>query len=290
MNKPFFSVIMPTYNRAEFLDRSIKSVIQQKFDDWELIIVDDGSQDNTKEVIKAYKDNRIKYLYQRNAGVSAARNFGIKKCNGLYVCFLDDDDQYLEHHLSFLQSEITKRSYPVTLLSTNLYKAVDENLLENPFEDYGASNSFDILPQLQTSCIHSAVLEKHLLNENLSIREDHEFCDRIRRDFGIIALDEFTVIYHKHGENVMANRPKVKKGLEKTIHFYIRDRKRISKDELTKLHDCYLFLFVYYVKQKNVFKTLQYFMKTILILPFALFFKPVRFKYSRLVSRFNKSV
>ena len=279
MNKPFFSVVMPTFNRAKFLDQSIKSVIQQKFDDWELIIVDDGSQDNTNEVIKEYKDNRIKYFYQRNAGVSAARNFGIKKCNGLYVCFLDDDDQYLEHHLSFLHSEITKRSYPVTLLSTNLYIAVNESLTEKPFVDYGATNSFEILPRLQISCLHSAVLEKHLLNENLSIREDHEFCDRIRRDFGIIALDEFTVIYHKHGENITANTYKVRKGLEKTTHFYIRDRKRISKDELTKLHDCYLFLLMYYVRQKNVFKTLQYFIKTILILPFALFIKPVLYKY-----------
>ena len=279
MNKPFFSIIMPTYNRAKFLDRSIKSVIQQKFDDWELIIVDDGSHDNTKEVIKEYKDNRIKYFYQRNAGVSAARNFGIKKCNGLYVCFLDDDDEYLDHHLSFLHSEITKRSYPITLLTTNLYIAFDENLTEHPFKDYGATNSFDILPHIPISCVHSAVLNKHLFNENLSIREDNELFDRIRRDFGIIALDEFTVIVHKHGENVTANKYKLKKGLEKTTHFYIRDRKRISKDELTKLAGCYLVLLTHYVKQKNVFKTLQYFIKTILLLPFALFIKPVLYKY-----------
>ena len=288
MNNPFFSVIMPTYNRAKFIDSSIDSVIQQNFDNWELIIVDDGSHDNTKEVIENCKDFRIKYFFQKNAGVSAARNLGIKNSKGLYICFLDDDDQYLEHHLSFLHSEIIKRSYPVTLLSTNLYISNNENLVENPYRDYSTTSSFEILPWCQTSCIHRDVLKKHLLNVNLYMREDHEFLDRIRSDFGIVALDEFTVILNKHEENTTGDHYKVRKGLEKTTHFYIRDRKKISKDEITKLHDCYLFLLIHYTKHRNILKTAQYAFKMTLILPFALFIKNVRNNYSKMIFKLIK--
>ncbi|MCS6985063.1 MAG: glycosyltransferase family 2 protein, partial [Leptospiraceae bacterium] len=79
---PFFSVILPTYNRASWLPRSIQSVLDQKFQDFELIIVDDGSTDNTREVVAHFSDPRIKYYYKENQERSAARNFGIRKASG----------------------------------------------------------------------------------------------------------------------------------------------------------------------------------------------------------------
>ena len=89
-----FSIILPTYNRAAIIQDSIKSVIEQTYQDWELIVVDDGSTDNTEDCIKnlMLKENRIKYIYQHNQERSQARNNGIKTAKYKWICFLDSDD------------------------------------------------------------------------------------------------------------------------------------------------------------------------------------------------------
>jgi glycosyltransferase involved in cell wall biosynthesis len=89
---PYFSIIIPTYNRAAILPRAMESVINQTFDDWELIIVDDGSSDDTKQVVESIHDDRISYVFQENKGVCAARNNGASIAKGDYLCFLDSDD------------------------------------------------------------------------------------------------------------------------------------------------------------------------------------------------------
>ena len=73
-SKILFSIIIPTYNRAGMISKAINSVLSQTYPNWELLIINDGSTDNTEEIINSFKDNRIKYLYQKNSGKSAARN------------------------------------------------------------------------------------------------------------------------------------------------------------------------------------------------------------------------
>jgi glycosyltransferase involved in cell wall biosynthesis len=92
MKSPFFSIILPTYNRASFISKAIESVIDQLYNKWELIILDDGSTDNTKEIVLSFNDDRIRYIYQENKERSAARNNGIRNAKGEYICFLDSDD------------------------------------------------------------------------------------------------------------------------------------------------------------------------------------------------------
>ena len=87
---PKFSVIVPTYNRAHLVSRSIDSLLDQTFKDYEIIVIDDGSPDETKEVLKPYL-KKIQYHYQKNRGVSAARNQGIELAKGEYIAFTDDD-------------------------------------------------------------------------------------------------------------------------------------------------------------------------------------------------------
>ena len=100
INMPFFSIIIPTYNRAHVIMRPIDSVLRQTFEDWELIIVDDGSTDDTKSIIESYHDNRIRYVWQENQERSAARNHGIALAKGEWICFLDSDDDYYPNHLA----------------------------------------------------------------------------------------------------------------------------------------------------------------------------------------------
>lgn len=97
------SVIIPTYNRAQVIHRSLDSVLNQEYNNWELIVVDDHSTDNTRQIIEEYikKDSRIIYCENENKkGPAGARNTGIKKASGTYIAFLDSDDEWLSFHLS----------------------------------------------------------------------------------------------------------------------------------------------------------------------------------------------
>jgi len=99
MSYPLVSVILPTYNRAWTLKTAIDSVLSQVYPNIELIVIDDGSQDNTQELLKEY-NNKITILFQENAGVSSARNFGIKKSRGEFIALLDSDDAWDKRKIS----------------------------------------------------------------------------------------------------------------------------------------------------------------------------------------------
>ena len=97
---PEISVVIPAYNAAQYLKDSISSVIDQTFSNWELIVIDDGSTDNTSNIVKGFQaDQRIRLIRQENKGVSAARNTGIKAATGKYIAFLDADDFFLPQNL-----------------------------------------------------------------------------------------------------------------------------------------------------------------------------------------------
>jgi len=106
--RDLISVVMPAYNSEAFIPEAIESVIGQTYTNWELIIVDDGSTDNTSQIVAGYKeaDNRIRYFFQNNSGPAVARNKGIKESRGKYIAFLDSDDIWyldkLEKQMNFL--------------------------------------------------------------------------------------------------------------------------------------------------------------------------------------------
>jgi glycosyltransferase involved in cell wall biosynthesis len=97
--KPFFSVVIPVYNRARVIRDAVDSVLKQSFQDFEIIVVDDGSTDNSCARIATMADPRMRLVVQKNAGASAARNRGIDLARGHFVAFLDSDDTFLPHHL-----------------------------------------------------------------------------------------------------------------------------------------------------------------------------------------------
>jgi glycosyltransferase involved in cell wall biosynthesis len=89
---PKVSVIIPTYNRGYIVKDAINSILTQAMDDFEILVVDDGSTDDTRQVVDAIADERIKYIHKKNGGVSSARNLGIARATGTYIAFLDSDD------------------------------------------------------------------------------------------------------------------------------------------------------------------------------------------------------
>jgi len=108
----FFSIIIPTYNRANIIALTIQSVINQEFKEWELIIIDDGGNDTTANVVKDFNDDRIKYYWKENAERGAARNFGVSKATGKYMFFLDSDDLIYENHLTHAKERIQHLKNP----------------------------------------------------------------------------------------------------------------------------------------------------------------------------------
>lgn len=105
---PYFSIVIPAYNRANLIHRPVRSILSQDFSDLELIVVDDGSTDPTRERILEFQqqDSRVKYIYQSNAERGAARNRGFQAASGKYVIFFDSDDEMCANHLSVLKSVI----------------------------------------------------------------------------------------------------------------------------------------------------------------------------------------
>ena len=100
MELPFFTVVIPTYNRSKLLKGAIQSVLKQTYENFELIVVDDASTDNTKNIVKSFYDNRIRYMMNYHAkGGAGARNAGIFIAKGKWVAFLDDDDIWLPEKL-----------------------------------------------------------------------------------------------------------------------------------------------------------------------------------------------
>lgn len=123
------SIIMPAYNAEVYISEAIGSIREQTYQNWELIIVDDGSTDLTANIVKKFADldNRIKYTYQQNSKQGKARNLGIKKSSGEFLAFLDTDDLWLPHKLEFSLKEFEKGDYD--LLFTETYVFYNNNEL-----------------------------------------------------------------------------------------------------------------------------------------------------------------
>lgn len=107
MSDPLFSIIIPTYNRANEIGRCLSSVVNQTYKQWEAIVIDNYSEDNTEEIVNGFNDNRIHYFKNHNYGIiSVSRNFGLDRAKGDWICFLDSDDSWrtdkLEQILPYL--------------------------------------------------------------------------------------------------------------------------------------------------------------------------------------------
>jgi glycosyltransferase involved in cell wall biosynthesis len=180
----FFSVIIPTYNRANLLSTAIDSVLNQTFNDFELIVVDDGSIDGTKELLKEYqeKDSRVRYIYQENAERSAARNSGIKNAKGTYICFLDSDDYFeLNTCEKLIEMAICENADMVHFAS----KVVDVNGKEIALNSFGgidalAETQDQILDFFVNKLKHPSLInlfktnlfdDVKILNQNIGIDE-----------------------------------------------------------------------------------------------------------------------
>ena len=197
-----FSIILPTFNRAHMIHLAIESVLNQTYKDLELIIIDDGSTDKTKDIIDKYieKDNRVKYLHQKNKERSAARNKGIKEAIGDWICFLDSDDIYHTNHLEEFKNLIKKTDSKRGLYFSGLsYGKYSESK-----EQYDLSHKnnieFVLLNTIGTprACVHKSIILKHQFNEKIRIGEDRELWSRILKNHPLYWHNKKTFIEMEH--------------------------------------------------------------------------------------------
>ena len=162
---PIISIILPTYNRAELLKKSISSVITQTFQFWELIIWDDGSTDNTKEIVMSFSDPRVQYFYDKNNGVAYARNRAIEKSKGIYIAFLDSDDAWATDKLAF-QMQLFEKNPDIDLMFSNF---LNINLVKQS-KELGFNQNSIALDKLVIEKIDELSFKiKSNINESLSI-------------------------------------------------------------------------------------------------------------------------
>ena len=192
------SVVIPTYNRYEFLQRALESVFSQSYLPSEVIVIDDGSTDNTSDITKLFP--KIKYIYQENSGVSSGRNLGIKNSTCEWIAFLDSDDEWHMNKLA-LQVEFHKQN-PEILMSYTDEKWVREDCeVKMPKKFHKAGG--DIFEKCLPHCIiapSSALIHKNLLNgvglfdEGLEVCEDYDLWLRVALENKIGLIDEKLII------------------------------------------------------------------------------------------------
>lgn len=219
------SVIIPTYNRANFLPEAIESVNNQNYQNLEIIIVDDGSTDNTKDVISTLNEPRIKYIYQENKGPAAARNTGIKKAKGEIIGFLDSDDLWPENKLNSQLSELIDNKNIEIIMGCSKYILMDgvSELMINSKNDKKIVNFIC----LGSGLFRKSVFDKvGLFNKNLKYAEDHDWILRAKESkISIKVLDEITLYIRMHTNNMTHNRSLTKSYLIKALKLSIDRRK-----------------------------------------------------------------
>ncbi len=157
------SIIIPTYNDAIHIENAIKSIFNQSFKDFEVILIDDGSTDNTKDVLESYiKSNSIIYLYQNNKRQSFAKNNGISIARGEYIAFLDSDDEWIDKDKLKIQVEFLDKNPEYILVGTNGI-VIDEN--KNKIMDY-------TVPETDLLIRKSILLKNPFIQSSVVIRKD----------------------------------------------------------------------------------------------------------------------
>ena len=197
MNK--VSIIIPTYNRFSFLTEATESIFLQTYTDYELIVVDDGSTDETSQIQELYP-GKLKYILQENRGASAARNRGIRESSGEYICFLDSDDLWKKNKLK-MQVEYMERETDFNISYTDEIW-IRNGVRVNPREKHKKYSGL-IYDKCLPLCIispSSVMIKREILDrvglfdENLPICEDYDLWLRISRNCPILYIDKKLII------------------------------------------------------------------------------------------------
>jgi len=211
---PFFTVIIPLYNKEKYIENAIKSVLDQTFTDFEILIIDDFSSDKSAVIASKFESEKVQLIYhEKNCGLSATRNTGIKKANSNYITFLDADDLWKPTFLESIFQLI--QNFPEARIFGTNYEEVWDTVIKNP------RNGSEILPINFTGyinffkinvkqgiynhgsvCFHKEVYEKvGFYNEKINFSEDLDFNIRANYNFKLAYTNSIQMRYFMQTEN-----------------------------------------------------------------------------------------
>ena len=200
MSEPFFSVVIPTFNQCNYLRRALKSVINQKFNNYEIIVIDNFSNDKTESIVKAFKKKSIRYKKIRNRGIiSKSRNEGIKLSKGKWVAFLDSDDVWYKDKLEKVYEMVKKKNFEVICNDEWIVKT---NNRKKKIWRYGPfkKNFYKYLLEfgncLSTSA--SVVKKSFLKKNNISFNERKDFVTAEDFDFFLKIAKKKGIFFFLH--------------------------------------------------------------------------------------------
>lgn len=238
---PKVSVIIPTFNREKFIGNAIKSVIKQALKNFELIIINDGSTDNTKEVVLRFNDKRIVYLEQKNGGPGSARNSGLKRALGEYIAYLDDDDIYYPDHLKNLAGFLDSHPKIGLVYSDCLIRYPHGKILQRVTSF--SKRNLEALSIYFPSCAimhrRSCFNKAGIFDEKLTFAQDFDMWLRISDFYNVTRIPVLTAERICHGENRSLNN--LGDRLRIASEYLIRNRLSKAKKEgrlLEYINDC----------------------------------------------------
>ncbi|WP_052126209.1 glycosyltransferase family 2 protein [Ureibacillus massiliensis] len=202
------SIVLPTYNRAGKLKKAVETCLNQTYKDIELIIVDDGSTDETKKVIENFNDSRIKYFYKHNEGLPIALNFGFEKSKGKYLTWTSDDNEYLENAIEVMVNELDKHKEPIFVYS-NIYLK-NENTGKINLLNLGGTNRMYMTNYVYACFMYHRDIYLELGGYSLDKRlvEDFDYWIKIYEKYKMIHIPQALYIYLQHDDS-LTNTKKV---------------------------------------------------------------------------------
>ena len=249
---PQISVIIPTYNRERFVGKAIDSVMRQSFADLELIVIDDGSTDSTRQILEAYGAT-VRCIFQENAGVSSARNAGIKVAQGTWVAFLDSDDEWTKDYLSCQVAQIQKFPEAVAHIA-NAVTILPNGGRSSLFFETGLLDRFNREPCLvferplrviiehapwflQSSIFcRDALIKAGLLDEELSIAEDLDIIARVALGGPVtFCRNELVEVYRREESIVNLGAQSLRRGIYRCNAFGMVYANLLSSSGLTRI-------------------------------------------------------
>lgn len=273
---PIVSVIIPTHNRNGFLQSAIESVLNQTFQSFEIIVVDDASSEDVQGIVQGFHDRRVKYIrHEINKGEAGARNTGLIHSNGEYIAFLDDDDMWFPEKLA-LQMNVLENS-PANVggiysgfIAINGAKQTSYARIPtrkgNIYQDLLVKNTIGTPSTvlIKRACIETA----GLFDENIFYGVDHDFYLRIAKHFHFEYIAKPLVQYNIH-ENCLTNNPEIRaKGLEAMSHKYSEEVGNLKRLRQRQIGLGYLTIGAQFCYKDQMTKGIKAFMKSIRLNPF----------------------
>lgn len=241
MDQNIISIIIPIYNASMYLSECLDSILSQDFTDFELLLIDDGSTDNSGEICDEYaeKDTRIKVFHQKNQGVSVARNTGLDYAQGEYLMFVDADDILLPKGISKLYEHISSSGTDVSLASTQVFVGD----IVRPYHMYPSKKTNDVINNMNHPALWGYLFRLSLINNNhirftpgLAYSEDQVFIATIAICAkSLVLIPDFVYVYRKTQTSACAN----KNGLITSFHQFwaaslIRELEKVVMDKHLK--------------------------------------------------------